>query len=114
MLSSSGVGADIDLSSLPLLPGALALTRRGLRSSFFEQNVSQRNAVLKVGEVFDAPLEALLFDPQTSGGLLVGIESARAQGLVGALVAGGDGGARVIGQIAGPGQDGPRIGRSIG
>ncbi|MCS5638295.1 MAG: selenide, water dikinase SelD [Myxococcota bacterium] len=114
MLSSSGVAADIDLSSLPLLPGALALTRRGLRSSFFEQNASRRNAVLKVGEVFDAPLEALLFDPQTSGGLLMGIESARAQGLVGALVAAGDCGARVIGQIAGPGQAGPRIGRSIG
>ena len=114
MLSSSGVAADIDLSSLPLLPGALELTRRGLRSSFFEQNADRRNTVLKSEEVFDAPLEALLFDPQTSGGLLVGIESARAQGLVGALVAGGDSGARVIGQIADPGDAGPGIGLSIG
>ncbi len=114
MLSSSGVGAEIDLSSLPLLPGALDLTRRGLRSSFFAQNASRRNIVLKSGAALDASLEALLFDPQTSGGLLVGIESSRVQDLVGALAAGGDTGAQWIGQIVDPGEAGPGIGLSIG
>ena len=67
-------GCRLDLSSLPLLDGALALLSSGIRSSLHEQN---RAAVqIDAGDTnsgstkqFDAHIETL-FDPQTSGGLL--------------------------------------------
>jgi selenide,water dikinase len=67
-------GCRLDLSSLPLLDGALALLSSGIRSSLHDQN---RTAVQidasglrgDSGAQFDAHIETL-FDPQTSGGLL--------------------------------------------
>ncbi len=111
MLAASGVGAEIHASALPLLPGALDLTVRGLRSSFFEQNAGQRSAILEP-TVLAAPVmgpeavqpgadafEALLFDPQTSGGLLMGVAAPDAEARVAAMHAAGDGGAASIGRV---------------
>ena len=67
-------GCQLDLSSLPLLDGALALLSSGIRSSLHDQN----RAAVQIdasglrgdsGTQFDAHVETL-FDPQTSGGLL--------------------------------------------
>jgi selenide,water dikinase len=67
-------GCRLDLSSLPLLDGALALLSSGIRSSLHDQNRAavQIDASGLKGDAdaqFDAHIEAL-FDPQTSGGLL--------------------------------------------
>ncbi|MDC1408124.1 selenide, water dikinase SelD [Candidatus Puniceispirillum sp.] len=69
-----GSGCRLDLSSLRLLDGALALLSSGIRSSLHDQNraaVQIDASGLKgdAGTQFDAHIEAL-FDPQTSGGLL--------------------------------------------
>jgi selenide,water dikinase len=51
-----------------------------------------------------APLQELIFDPQTSGGLLIAVAANRAAALVSDLHANGDTRAAVIGRIvAGPG-----------
>ena len=67
-------GCRLDLSSLPLLDGALKLLSSGIKSSLHDQNraaVQIDASVLSVdaGTQFDAHIETL-FDPQTSGGLL--------------------------------------------
>tara|TARA_B100001093_G_scaffold365408_1_gene350225 strand:- start:4709 stop:7015 length:2307 start_codon:yes stop_codon:yes gene_type:complete len=67
-------GCRLDLSSLPLLDGALTLLSSGIRSSLHDQNrvAVQIDASGLRGDSdaqFDAHIEAL-FDPQTSGGLL--------------------------------------------
>jgi len=51
----------------------------------------------------------LLFDPQTSGGLLFGVEAARADDAVRALRAAGDRAAAVIGIVGRPRPDGIEI-----
>jgi selenide,water dikinase len=104
MLSASAVEAEIDAASLPLLPGAADLTVRGLRSSFFEQNAGRRSEILQTCELKYDFVEETLFDPQTSGGLLIGAAPERADALVEALCAGGDGEAAVVGRVvaAGP------------
>ena len=117
MLVASGVGAEISLPELPLLPGALDLTMRGLRSSFFEQNAGQRSAILEPTDL-EAPaadsenlraradaFEAMLFDPQTSGGLLMGVSARAGEGLVAALQAAGDPGAALIGRVTKPARE---------
>ncbi|MEM7597309.1 MAG: selenide, water dikinase SelD [Pseudomonadota bacterium] len=67
MVQASGVGAEIHLDAVPLMAGALALSERGVRSSLFAQN----RAILP--DVEETALSALLFDPQTGGGLLAAL-----------------------------------------
>lgn len=83
---------EIDAASLPLLPAALALAARfqpgGLHANrrAFEPAVSWSGAL-------DPDLVALLFDPQTSGGLFLLVPAAQAAALVSELP-----GASVIGR----------------
>ena len=67
-------GCRLDLSSLPLLDGALTLLSSGIRSSLHDQNraavqIDASGLNDDAGTHFDAHVETL-FDPQTSGGLL--------------------------------------------
>ena len=67
---SSGVFVKLELGALPLLDGALSLARDGVKSTIFEDN-------RKIRPYIDIPEEEdiwpLLFDPQTSGGILAAI-----------------------------------------
>lgn len=78
MLVASGLGARLT-QTFPVLPGALDLLRAGWRSSFHSQNQNGGERSEETGGIEEAEL-ALLFDPQTSGGLLaaVGAESVEA------------------------------------
>ena len=66
----SGVGVSLSLDQVPILEGALDLTLTGVRSTLFEENISQS---FKVKYPKDNNKWPLLFDPQTSGGLLATI-----------------------------------------
>jgi selenide,water dikinase len=79
---AGGVSLEIHTGSLPVLDGALAFARTGLLSAATYAN---RDAVGGAA-AFDAdvaqPMRDLLFDPQTSGGLLIACPAARAQDLL--------------------------------
>jgi hydrogenase maturation factor len=55
------------------------------------------------------PALDLLFDPQTSGGLLIAVAPERAPALLAALREAGDGHATVVGEVAPPRPDGALI-----
>ncbi|MEO0484768.1 MAG: selenide, water dikinase SelD [Pseudomonadota bacterium] len=85
MMEASGTGATVNLASVPLLPGALELAQAGIRSSLYAENAG--------ADAPDDPRHALLFDPQTSGGLLAAvpdgaavIEALKAAGYEAALI----------------------------
>ncbi|WP_341864039.1 selenide, water dikinase SelD [Gymnodinialimonas sp. 57CJ19] len=71
---ASGVGAEITLDAVPLLAGAEALARKGIRSSLWAQN---RASVVAAAP--KTPLADLMFDPQTAGGLLAAIPAELAE-----------------------------------
>lgn len=77
MLRSSGVSAEIALAAVPLLPGAESLLQSGLESSLAPSN---RDAAADP-HPHAARLGAYraLFDPQTSGGLLLAVPEAKLQ-----------------------------------
>ena len=103
MLAASGLGAEIDLDAVPVLDGALALAAAGVQSSIYPHN---RAATVVVGvagaNAPDPARVALLFDPQTCGGLLAAVPGAEAERLVMALRATGLPAARV-GRVVGGG-----------
>jgi selenide,water dikinase len=77
----SGVTLELDLEALPLLPHALELASafepRGLRA-----NRERFEAMVEYRQQPPSPLEALLFDPQTSGGLLLCVPEAAASSVL--------------------------------
>jgi len=97
LCDASGVSAQLNARALPTYAGALELMKTGLRSTFFEQNATLRSRVISSGEVSSEHSD-LLFDPQTAGGLLIGIKAERARPFLDALHQAGISTARIIGR----------------
>lgn len=86
MLRASGVSASVDVDSLPVLDGALETIRDGLLSSLHPHNRSAARAFADVGSTLERHAHyELLFDPQTSGGLLGGVPADQAEPCLAAL-----------------------------
>lgn len=85
MLEASGVAAT--LTHLPLLPGAEALAAAGQASS-----LAPANRAATMGRVIapNTARAALLWDPQTGGGLLAAIPADRAEQILDALATAGE------------------------
>ena len=92
MMAASGTSATLTLTSVPFLPGAERLAAAGVRSTLWEANRAGAGPVVAP----DSPAAALLFDPQTAGGLLA--------------AAPGDAAERLLRDLRGAGHDAARIG----
>jgi len=97
MLVASGVAAELALGDVPVLAGALETLAAGHLSSLDPANRSAESRVRAVSR--QDPRYHLLFDPQTSGGLLAGVPAAEAARCVAALQAKGVTTAAVIGRV---------------
>jgi selenide,water dikinase len=97
---ASGTGAALALDALPLLPGAEALAAAGLRSTLWSENRAALAGHL--GALPDTPRAALLFDPQTAGGLLAAVGPDTAEDTLAALRAAGYPAARIGAITGGP------------
>lgn len=81
MLEASNTAASLQLSDIPVLAGAAEAITAGVHSSLAPSN---RLAVAKIdasSAVRQDPCFDLLFDPQTCGGLLIGMTDANAEKL---------------------------------
>jgi selenide,water dikinase len=105
LLRASGVSARLRLEALPALDGAVALLARGVRSSFHAQNAASRGALAFGARAAGSPAAELVFDPQTSGGLLFALAPARAAEALAALREAGDAAAADIGLVTPPRPD---------
>ena len=101
MTRPSGVDAELQLSALPLLDGAVECVQAGIVSSLQPANVRLRRALRNAETFVDDPRYPLLFDPQTAGGLLASVPSERASDCVAALKSAGYPHTEVIGRISG-------------
>lgn len=99
MCSASGVRAEISVASVPLIEGVLDLAEAGFISGGTRRNDSHYSQfVTFAGDVSEIE-RALLFDAQTSGGLLLAVPQAGTDGLVADLLARGTLCAAVVGRI---------------
>ena len=97
MLRASGCGVNLTLDAVPVLPGALTLATRGVRSSIAQAN-ARAIADYQVAPNVDVTRLALLSDPQTSGGLLACVAADKVDDCIHALAEAGIDGA-VIGEV---------------
>ncbi|MCZ2156271.1 MAG: selenide, water dikinase SelD, partial [Bryobacterales bacterium] len=75
MCAGGGITAEIHTAQVPLLPGALGYSKEEMYSGGLRANQEFTSAAIERHSGIDPALEALLCDPQTSGGLLVAIDS---------------------------------------
>lgn len=85
MCEGSGVGAEIDAHTVPLLPGAIELAKAGMVPGGTRRNEDHFGRVTKVDPGLAPELRTLLFDAQTSGGLLMAVAPERLEALLAAL-----------------------------
>jgi selenide,water dikinase len=92
MAERSGVALRILAAAVPLLPGALAYARDGAIPGGLNRNrqyFEGHNGGIRIDPAVEPALATLLFDPQTSGGLLVAVPVADLPGLRQAFEAAG-------------------------
>jgi selenide,water dikinase len=103
MALGSGVTLEIDTACVPLIEGALDAVRAGAIPGGLLSN--REFAECLVGDFPDDcisdDVRALLYDPQTSGGLLISVDSESAPALLISLESAGLP-AAIIGHVAGP------------
>jgi selenide,water dikinase len=99
MLGNDPLEAVVESRELPLLPGALDNASMGLIPGGMYRNRDYIGALCSVGEDVPRELADILFDPQTSGGLLIGLSGDDAPDLLSDLHAHGLSEARIIARI---------------
>ena len=85
MLRASGMSAHIYTDQVPFLVGALDMARQGVAPGGTGRNRDYFGAYVTVAEGVKAGIVSLLYDPQTSGGLLVSVAGDRKEALLAAL-----------------------------
>jgi selenide,water dikinase len=85
MLAASGVAARIDAAAVPLLPDAAGLSAAGFVSGGTRANMARIAPHTTLDPAIPEELATLLFDAQTSGGLLLAAPPATAPALLGDL-----------------------------
>ena len=89
MLRASGVRAVVRADKVPLLTGALDLARAGVGPGGTGRNKAYFAEYVTLAPGVEEAVVNLLFDPQTSGGLLVSVGGNKAEALLAALAQSG-------------------------
>jgi selenide,water dikinase len=98
MCRGSGAGARIESSKLPLLPGVLQLAEAGVVTGASARNWQSYSNDIRAANLRPA-MQAILSDPQTSGGLLVACDEQALAEVQGIFLRRGFTYASVIGRI---------------
>ncbi|MEY4248880.1 MAG: hypothetical protein RJA87_513 [Pseudomonadota bacterium] len=99
MLEQSNLSGQISLEAVPWCDGAIPLAKNGVHSSIYPQTSALADR-LSVDEVLRSdPRFALLFDPQTAGGILAAVPADQADGLMSQMAALGQS-AWIIGSLS--------------
>ena len=95
----SGVTAEIYFDLIPVFDGVLDLVKKGVISGAIERNREYASQYVVAGDGINEEMQAVFYDPQTSGGLLISIDGKRGEELVSRLKEKGIDQAVIIGKI---------------
>jgi selenide,water dikinase len=95
---ASKVGLVFHYDAIPRYREALELIRKGIRTINTPLNRELVGSAIAFEGSYTPEEETLLFDPQTSGGLLLSVPADRAEACLSALHAAGDTESRIVGE----------------
>jgi len=99
MVSGSGCGVRVKADSVPVYPEALEYAAMGLVPAGAYRNRDFRLFMVDFALTVNRILQDVLFDPQTSGGLLICVAPEKAEDLLNALKAKGVQDAAIVGEV---------------
>jgi selenide,water dikinase len=101
MVNGSGLGVRIFVERVPILAETLDFAAMGLVPAGAHRNREFRQPMVSFAPGIDAVTQDVLFDPQTSGGLLISVAGTQSEQLVTALRQAGVKAAVAIGEVVG-------------
>jgi selenide,water dikinase len=99
MAQGSGVQINLFYKKLPVYPHALEMYRKGETTGSNKANRRLAQGHLEISATLSRAEEELLFDPQTSGGLLLSIPESQASGLIDTMRTAGMDTPVIIGEV---------------
>jgi selenide,water dikinase len=103
MAKASDVEINLSYGELPLYPNALEMYQKGETTGSNADNRRLAEGFFKINADLTSEQEELLFDPQTSGGLLLSVPSSQADDLMKELKAAGVDAASRVGEVVSSG-----------
>jgi selenide,water dikinase len=101
MVEGTEIGMLICADSVPVFPEVRDLAAMDMIPGGLYRNREYRKTMVEIGSDVDKCLADILFDPQTSGGLLISVSEDKAPRLIDMLHGAGITEAAVIGQVVG-------------
>jgi selenide,water dikinase len=101
MIEGMNVGMEIDAAAVPLFPEAKEYYEKGMVAGGLTRNRDYRKNMVEMDAKLPDYLRDILFDPQTSGGLLIAVPKAKAPRLLEKLHQQGIKEAAIIGKVVG-------------
>ncbi len=99
MVVGSGCSMQIEAVKIPVLPEAIGYAGMGLMPAGAFKNKEFRSGMVEFSSSVDPVVQDILFDPQTSGGLLICVDKESADDLVSNLIIKGVVDAVIIGEV---------------
>ena len=81
MVDGSGLSVELNAENIPILPAALDYAAKGLLPGGAANNKAFRKSMVNFSSGVAPILQDILFDPQTSGGLLIGVHKDSAENI---------------------------------
>jgi selenide, water dikinase len=107
MADGAGLALEIDAAALPVLEGVLALVREGVTSGGCTRGKAHYGPRVAAGAAVDAGLLDLVYDAETSGGLLLALPEASAAAAVQRLRDAGAPAHAIVGRFVAARPNGP-------
>jgi selenide,water dikinase len=99
MISESQLGLEILAERIPIIPESISFAQMGLVPGGAQKNREFREAIVDFSPSLDSVFRDILFDPQTSGGLLISVAEKAAEELLEILRERGSDQAALIGNV---------------
>jgi selenide,water dikinase len=101
MVAGSRLGLTLHYRDLPIIPEALEYAAMGLIPKGAYNNRQFRESMVEIPASMDRELQDILYDPQTSGGLLISVSPEPAEQLLRELRDKSNENAAIIGEVTG-------------
>lgn len=101
LVKNSGISVEIDSSTVPLFPDATNLAAQGMCPAGLHRNREFYSPWVEISDSVPLNVQDVLYDPQTSGGLLLIVEAGKAGELMEKLKLTGVHDAALIGEVTG-------------